>query len=315
MLRTNLGKAIEDAADLYDKSSNYYLDFDGDTVNAVSVALARELNQQSSMTEILSRMFSTQSPNPEFQHRVREQVEELDRFWTHDTITSISNEAFAVLAKLQTESARLRNVSSESAPQILFHFFGGGKERCRRDLRRAKRYNEAIEAMKRVVWPLVSFRLLLPLISLSHTLGEEQTDEDSARRLQQRIRPTRETLRSFNESLKVMRRLGAILKDHTKPLSAFSSDWQDIDCIVNEGHLLIQLELSRLVKLSMYEEEIDGLKLLTYYGFVVRCSMIWEGLKTVAEKLTPLKGTMSRTSSIGVSSTPLPNQEVIHAPD
>ncbi|CAO0801494.1 unnamed protein product [Mucor circinelloides] len=338
VMRKNLGKALEDAADLYEKSSEYYLDFSGHTTAAVDESLAstiarrlpaemiEEANaQQLSITDILTRTFSTQPPEASAtantQHQLRQQIDEINKFWTHDSITNISNQAFGVLAKLQVEATRLRNVSNEYYFQIIFHIFGGGKERCKRDMRRAKRYNDAIEAMKRVVWPLVSFRLLLPLISLSQTTNRldeltgarpegSPTSPDSIT-LQERITPTRETLDSFHDSLTVMLRLGKILKNHRKPLSEFPDDWLDIDRMVTVGNLHIQRELKLIIKVAMYTDNTDGLKLLSYYGFLVRCSMIWDGLKTVVEKLSPLNGSLSRASSMGLG-TPLPNREVMH---
>lgn len=293
-MRKNLGKALEDAADLYEKSSAYYLDFGGNTTNAINESLAFRPPES-----FLSRTFSTQPPGTE-----QQQIEEMNQFWTHDAITSISNSAFGILAKLNTESSRLRNVSNESKIQIVFHIFGGGKERCKRDLRRAKRYNDSIEAMKRVVWPLVSFRLLMPLISLSHPPAQYT--------LQERIKPTKETLESFKDSLTVMIRLGSILKNSARPLSEFPDDWLDIDRMVTNGNLHIQRELRQTIRVGMEGQHLDGLKLLSYYGFLVRCSMIWDGLKTVVEKLSPLNGTLSRGSSMGVI-TPLPNREIVFA--
>ncbi|CEP11152.1 hypothetical protein [Parasitella parasitica] len=336
VMRKNLGKALEDAADLYKKSSEYYLDFSGHTTTAVDESLAstiarrlpaemmEEANaQQLSITQLLTRTFSTQPPeiSVDVQNQIRQQIDEVNRFWTHDSITSISNQAFGVLAKLQTEATRLRNVSNEYYFQIIFHIFGGGRDRCKRDMRRAKRYNEAIEAMKRVVWPLVSFRLLMPLISLSQTTnrldelagarsGGSPASPDSIT-LQERITPTKETLESFHDSLTVMLRLGKILKDHRSPLSAFPDDWLEIDRMVTAGNLHIQRELKLIIKVAMYTGNADGLKLLSYYGFLVRCSMIWDGLKTVVEKLSPLNGSLSRASSMGVG-TPLPNREYVN---
>lgn len=336
LMRKNLGKALEDAADLYKKSSEYYLDFSGHTTTAVDESLASDIARrlpaemiaeanahQISITDILSRTFYTQptDTNSGIQNQIRQQIDEVNRFWTHDSITSISNQAFGVLAKLQVEATRLKNVSNEYYFQIVFHIVGGGKERCKRDIRRAKRYNDAIEAMKRVVWPLVSFRLLLPLISLSQNTNRR--DEMTSTRpdgspgspdsftLQERITPTKETLESFHDSLTVMLRLGTILKDHRKPLSEFLDDWLDIDRMVTAGNLHIQRELKLIIKVAMYTDNTDGLKLLSYYGFLVRCSMIWDGLKTVVEKLSPLNGSLSRASSMGLG-TPLPNREYVN---
>lgn len=312
VMRQNLGKAMEDAAELYEKSSEYYLDFSGST-SAVDESLAQKVAKrlppgEISLTEAITRSFSARGPD-----HLRQQIEDSSKFWTHDAITSISNQAFGVLAKLQTESTRLRNVSNEYYVQSVFHIIGGGKDRCKRDLRRAKRYNEAIEAMKRVVWPLVSFRLLLPLISLSQTAtrldevtGTNVTDNSAT--LKDRITPTKETLESFEDSLNVMIRLGKILKDYNRPLSEFPEDWMDIDRMVTAGNLHIQRELRQTVKIGMHGENMDGIKLLSYYGFLVRCSMIWDGLRTVVEKLSPLNGTLSRASSMGIG-TPLPHRE------
>lgn len=351
-MRQNLGKAMEDAAELYQKSSEYYLDFSGSTTTAVDESLASKIARRLpadltttttnnsegatpascsrsdsggiTLTEAITRTFSTRPPEigPDLQDQIRQQIEESSRFWTHDSITSISNQAFGILAKLQIESTRLRNVSNEYYVQLVFHFLSGGKDRCKRDLRRAKRYNDAIEAMKRVVWPLVSFRLLLPLISLSQAAsrldevtGNNQdgtSPHDAAGTLKERITPTRETLESFSESLRVMRRLGKILKDYNRPLNEFPDDWLDIDRMMTAGNLHIQRELKQTLKIGMYGENMDGLKLLSYYGFLVRCSMIWDGLRTVVEKLSPLNGTLSRASSMGLG-TPLPNREFVHA--
>ncbi|KAI8639520.1 aluminum activated malate transporter-domain-containing protein [Parasitella parasitica] len=336
VMRKNLGKALEDAADLYKKSSEYYLDFSGHTTTAVDESLASNIARrlpaemmeeanahQLSITDILTRTFSTQPPevSVDMQNQIRQQIDEVNRFWTHDSITNISNQAFGVLAKLQAEATRLRNVSNEYYFQIIFHIFGGGRDRCKRDMRRAKRYNEAIEAMKRVVWPLVSFRLLMPLINLSQSTnrldelvgarsGGSPASQDTIT-LQERITPTKETLESFHDSLTVMLRLGKILKNHRKPLSAFPDDWLEIDRMVTAGNLHIQRELKLIIKVAMYTDNTDGLKLLSYYGFLVRCSMIWDGLKTVVEKLSPLNGSLSRASSMGVG-TPLPNREYVN---
>lgn len=331
VMRKNLGQALEDAAGLYRKSSEYYLDFSESTTTAVNESLttiiARQLSKEiaegnpPSITDILSRSFSARQSeiDPDFQDQIHKQIEENNRFWTHDSITRVSNNAFDVLAKLQTESTRLRNVSNEYYVRTAFHIVGGGTDRCKRDVRRAKRYNEAIEAMKRVVWPLVSFRLLLPLISLSPTAqrmddtsadGSPTTTQDSTS-LKERVTPTRETLESFSDSLHVMIRLGQILKEHRKPLSEFPDDWLEIDRMVTAGNLHIQRELRQIVKAGMNEQNLDGLKLLSYYGFLVRCSMVWDGLKTVVEKLSPLNGSLSRASSSG-SGTPLPNRLFVH---
>jgi hypothetical protein len=339
-MRQNLGKAFIEAADLYEKSSHHYLDVSGITTGTVNQTLSLKKvptviveeeqefnNKEISLKEAIAKSFSRPPViAPNIQDQIRQQLEDSTKFWAHDAINSTTNQAFKVLTSLQAESTRLRNVANEYSVQIIFHIFGGGKERCRRDLRRAKRYHQAIEAMKRIVWPLVSFRLLLPLISISQTTsrleeatsksspaaeGSNKTATDAA--LKERITPTRETLESFSDSLRVMRLLGTILKEYKRPISEFPDEWLEIDRMVTAGNLHIQRELKQTVKISMYGgENMDGLKLLSYYGFLVRCSMIWDGLRTVSEKLSPLNGTLSRASSMGLG-TPLPNRESVPA--
>ncbi|RCI05203.1 hypothetical protein CU098_013114 [Rhizopus stolonifer] len=326
VMRKNLGKAMEDAADLYQKSSEFYLDFSGSTTAAVNESLASTIDrhlpneeENHKLSDIMARTFTAQPPDlkPDLRSQIRQQLEESDQFWKHSSITSVSNEAFSVLAKLQTESTRLRNVSNEYYIQSIFRIFGG-KERCKRHMRRAKRYNEAIEAMKSIAWPLVSFRLLQPLVSLNQTTQTMRADGspnlNGSTALQERITPTKETLESFSDSLRVMYKLGRILKDYKRSLSDFAEDWVEIDRMVTNGNLHIQRELKQTVKAGMYSHNLDGLKLLSYYGFLVRCSMIWDGLKTVVEKLSPLNGTLSRASSMGMN-TPLPNREVLPVPE
>ncbi|PHZ12565.1 uncharacterized protein RHIMIDRAFT_282546 [Rhizopus microsporus ATCC 52813] len=323
VMRTNLGKSMDEAANLYERSAEYYLDLTQDNMNEslasrlerristqITVAPTPENNgnqetPQISIKETLQRIFSTTSATYK-EPPTDQDVEDISRFWDHDEITRVSNEAITVLSRLQTESTRLKNVSNEYYLQILFHFLGGGKERCKRYLRRTMRYNEAIEAMKRVVWPLASFRLLFPLINQS---GNDQ----NACAVQARTTPTRETLECFANSLTVMRKLATILKEHNRPLSDFSEDWVEIHRMVHAGTFHAQQELKETIKIGIHHHNMDGLKLLSYYGFIVRCSMIWDGLKTVVDKLSPLNGTLSRASSFG--SKPLPNRETLYAPE
>ncbi|RCH88898.1 hypothetical protein CU098_006224 [Rhizopus stolonifer] len=311
VMRANLGKSMEKAADLYQRSAEHYLDLtQGGSHGSLASILERRLSlrnaedqPQPTIKETLQRIFSN---NP------THHINESDQFWNHDEITQISNESIEVLSKLQTESTRLRNVSNEYKVQIFFNILGGGKERCKRYMRRAKRYNEAIEAMKRVVWPLASFRLLFPLIQHSQSPNMEDTHT-----LRSRMTPTHETLECFADSLSVMRKLGTILKEHQRPLSDFTEDWADIHRMLATGNLHAQRELKEMVKIGIHNKNMDGYKMISYYGFLVRCSMIWDGLKTVVDKLSPLNGTLSRASSCRSVSTgtPLPNREIIQAPE
>ncbi|KAG0757412.1 hypothetical protein G6F57_002173 [Rhizopus arrhizus] len=303
IMRTNLGKSMEKAADLYQHSAEYYLDFtQGGSHGSLASILERRMSlrmqasehDQPTIKETLQRIFSNTPATTDNSH-------------DQDEITRISNEAIRVLSQLQTESTRLRNVSNEYNVQVCFNLLGG-KDRRKRYMRRAKRYNESIEAMKRIVWPLASFRLLLPLV--------QQTDEE-VHSLRARMTPTRETLECFADSLTIMRKLGEILKDHQRPLSDFGEDWAEIHRMVAVGHIHAQRELKETVKIGIHRDNMDGYKLIAYYGFLVRCSMIWEGLKTVVDKLSPLNGTLSRASSCrsGSTGTPLPSRDVIHAPE
>ncbi|KAI8369138.1 aluminum activated malate transporter-domain-containing protein [Choanephora cucurbitarum] len=313
VMRKNLGKAMEDAANLYQKSSEFYLDFNKVTSKEPLEEKMNFGNQE--RPSFIASFFNKPISNPS--EPITQSMEDHNPIWTHETITKISDQAFDVMAKLQTESARLRNVSNECYTQSVFRIFGG-KEHCKRHMRRARRYNDAIEAMKRITWPLVSFRLLLPLISMSqanqrleHFQGDKSNDFTA---LQDRITPTKETLESFYDSLRVMHKLGSILKNYRQSLSEFSEDWVEIDRMTASGNQHIQRELRQIVKQCVDYKELDGLQTLSYYGFLVRCAMIWDGLKTVTEKLSPLNGTLSRTSSMGFNGS-LPNRENIPAPE
>ncbi|KAI8376952.1 aluminum activated malate transporter-domain-containing protein [Blakeslea trispora] len=312
VMRKNLGKAMEDAADLYQKSSGFYLNFGGATTDADSESSE---NRSQGQPQININFSDKHGPNQSA--RANQSMDDQNPIWTHETVTEVSDQAFEVMAKLQAESARLRNVSNESYTQSVFRIFGG-REHCRRHRRRARRYNDAIEAMKRIAWPLVSFRLLLPLISISQTnqrLDHLEGDKSNGfNDLQSRITPTKETLESFYDSLKVMYTLGRILKSYRQSLSDFSEDWVEIDRMTAHGNQHIQRELSQIVKQCVNSQEIDGLQALSYYGFLVRCAMIWDGLKTVTEKLSPLNGTLSRTSSMGLGAS-LPNRDNVPAPE
>ncbi|CAO3686774.1 unnamed protein product [Rhizopus stolonifer] len=316
VMRSNLGKSMEKAAHLYQRSAEFYLDFNesaSSNASLTSILERREATMeeheppQTTIKETLQRIFSNASAAQGLQG-TETQAEEDKQFWTQDEITNISNEAIAILFQLQTESTRLRNVSNEYNFRVFFHFLEGGKNHCKRYVRRAQRYRGAIEAMKRSVWPLASFRLLFPLIHSS------ESDRDMRAT---RMTPTRETLECFADSLAVMRSLGSILKNNQRPLSDFKEDWVQIHRMVNAGSAHAQRELKETVRIGMEHNNMDGLKLISYYGFLVRCSMVWDGLKTVVDQLSPLNGTLSRAPSIseGSNNSSLPNAEIVHPPE
>ncbi|KAI9263767.1 aluminum activated malate transporter-domain-containing protein [Sporodiniella umbellata] len=309
VMRANLGKSMEKAANLYQRSAEFYLDFNKDASSNISLAsilerrmATREEHEphQATIKETLQRIFSNTSTAEGLQG-----AEVQNEFWSQDEISNISNEAIGILFQLQTESTRLRNVSNEYKFRIFFHFLEGGKNHCKRYLRRTQRYCGAIEAMKRSVWPLASFRLLFPLIHSS--VSDRNTSAT-------RMTPTKETLECFADSLTVMRSLGAILKDNQRPLSDFKEDWVRIHRMVNAGIAHAQRELKETLRIGNEHTNMDGLKLISYYGFLVRCSMIWDGLKTVVDQLSPFNGALSRAPSVSEESnnTTLPDGEVIH---
>jgi hypothetical protein len=311
LMRFNIGKAMEDSADLYEKTSLYYLEFNANPEknNGLELHPKPKMGKKMHITlkEAIIRAFSTKPPEITENAHQQNIITQMDSDTKiHEKIKNVSNDAFNVLAKLQTESNRLRNVSNEYYIQTIFHIFGGGRDRCRRDIRRAKRYNQAIDGMKRMVWPLVSFRLLLPLISISQstTVLEEYLETEknrfSTNQIQQRLSPSQEILDSFGNSIQVMRRLASILKQKNKPLSEFPDEWVVIDRMVTTGNQYINQELRKTVRTGMYSDEVaDGLQLLSYYGFLVRCSMMWDGLKSITDNLSPLNGSLSRASSMG----------------
>lgn len=354
-MRKNIGKAIEETADLYEKVTESYFSssshqqhqeditrttlyqkspyttfsaappdtnpnttgtLNGSRRNSAVASFYSTSNNKKrfSFKETIRRAFSTRPPesnNMDIQEQqMLENLEDSDNnTFDQKTLKGISTGAYKILTQLQTESNRLKNVSTEYTIQTVFHFFGSGKQRCLKDLRRAKRYNQAIDAMKSIVWPLTSFRLMLPLVTYQIKVEEaEAIQKDQLQYIQnQQVRYiTPEIVACFSDSISVMRQLAAILKEKDKPLSIFLDEWAFMDRMVTAGSHFIQRELRELVK---YSEGYDNIKLLSYYGLIVRCSVIWEGLRTILDKLSPLNGTLSRASSLGT----LPNREPLHA--
>ncbi|EIE81408.1 hypothetical protein RO3G_06113 [Rhizopus delemar RA 99-880] len=244
IMRANLGKSMEKSANLYQRLAEFYLDFkQGESDHSLVSMLERKApiedeQEPPSIKETLQRIFSNTQMDPQVNQ---------NQVWTNDEITTISNEAIAILFQLQTESTRLRNVSNEYNFRLFFYFLEGGKDHCKR--------------------------------------------------------------------LTVMRKLGSILKDRQRPLSDFKEDWLEIHRMVAAGNAHAQRELKETVQIGMNHQNMDGYKLLSYYGFLVRFSAIWDGLKTVVDLLSPLNGTLSRPGSVQSESTCLPNREVIHVPE
>lgn len=272
-MRTNIGEALEETADLFEKTADYYLDLKTPDTPSLASTPAPSI----SVASILSR---TPRALEEDQQPSSDENDSDDNNDAKDPINDSCDKALKVLNKLQTEATRMQNVSSEYYLQLPLHLFRGHRERCRRDMLRAARYTQAINSMKRIVWPLVSYRLLLPLTQLSpHSSSAAE-----------RIVPTQSTLESFRDSLVVMRRLGAMLKDRQRRLREHP-DWYTLQRLVNKGQSLIQIELAQLVQLSAKETTssapLDGLKLISYYGFLVRASMVWEGLNDMVDQLGP----------------------------
>ncbi|KAI8059213.1 hypothetical protein BC940DRAFT_351254 [Gongronella butleri] len=205
-----------------------------------------------------------------------------------DPISELCNRALRVLNKLQAQDARLKSVSNEYYLQLPVQLCRGQRERGKQVKLQSERYYLAIDALKRIVWPLVSYRLLLPL------LGEQEPGKwDHS--TYERFMPTRSTLENFDDSLQVMRRLSAILKDHRHHLSEHP-DWLDLERKVQKGHSHIQQELKQLIALGVEGHAMDGVKAISYYGFLVRTSMIWDGLVTIVQQLGP--GWHSRRPSL-----------------
>ncbi|KAI8344514.1 aluminum activated malate transporter-domain-containing protein [Chlamydoabsidia padenii] len=261
-MRTNIGTALEETADLFEQAADYYLELNA--TPPLSVEEDERIAPSISVASILSRTPQpSRAPSPHHSPPPP----------PTDPITTSCDKALKVLNQLQTEATRMQNVSSEYYLQLPLHLFR--RERCRRDLLRAARYTQAINSMKRIVWPLVSYRLLLPLVQLGGPT------------VHQRITPTQSTLQSFQDSLTVMRRLGAMLKDRQRRLREHP-DWYILQRLVNKGQAQIQLELAQVVGLGVDNDgSLDGLKLISYYGFLVRSAMIWEGLNDMVDQLGP----------------------------
>ncbi|CDS09250.1 hypothetical protein LRAMOSA10610 [Lichtheimia ramosa] len=293
-MRKNLGESLEEAADLFERVTVYCLDLTKNDNHHLTETLKPPPPAKKDTTISIDALPLPRPPFPS------QQINHDMEIWNHELFNDLCDKAFKVLTRLQTEATRLRSVSKEYYLQVPFRLlFGRGKERCRRVLRRTKQYSESIDAMKRIVWSLVSFRLLLPLLKLD----DNQAAHD-------RMVPTQATLRNFQDSLWVMRRLGEMLKDTRRKLSE-ESEWTMIQWRVENGTIQIQRELLQTIEMSKSSESIDGLKLLSYYGFLVRCATIWQGLERVVQELGPKHRPLSTAPSS--VSFPSASGDTLHA--
>lgn len=293
-MRKNLGESLEEAADLFERVTVYCLDLTKNDNHHLTETLEPPPPAKKDTTISIDALPLPRPPFPS------QQINHDMEIWNHELFNDLCDKAFKVLTRLQTEATRLRSVSKEYYLQVPFRLlFGRGKERCRRVLRRTKQYSESIDAMKRIVWSLVSFRLLLPLLKLD----DNQAAHD-------RMVPTQATLRNFQDSLWVMRRLGEMLKDTRRKLSE-ESEWTMIQWRVENGTIQIQRELLQTIEMSKSSESIDGLKLLSYYGFLVRCATIWQGLERVVQELGPKHRPLSTAPSS--VSFPSASGDTLHA--
>ncbi|KAI9475435.1 MAG: hypothetical protein EXX96DRAFT_573291 [Benjaminiella poitrasii] len=250
--RENLGKAFEEAAELYTKSCQFYLDLPPNTAT-VATQDAPHPRRRSSISTVIHHTFSTQDPERRCCNN-------------NDTLDTISSQAFSILSKLQIESNRLDNISNEHYFQRKFQQCLLRREFSHRHTRRVERYKAVIEALQSIVWPLVSFRLLDPLVIKRRSLV-----------------PSADNVENFERSVKVMRLLAAIFRDHRRPLRDFGDQWPLIEGWVRSGCAHVTLELDRLV--ALHERPQDGLQLVSYYGFLTRSKAIWEGLEKVVDEL------------------------------
>ncbi|KAG0174760.1 hypothetical protein DFQ30_002953 [Apophysomyces sp. BC1015] len=274
-MRKNLAKALSETADMYERVVEIYLNVQDPSPTALNEMLTVAHRRVSVVPHFSfgEAIFSTVNPERPTGHRPT---------WSRDPISDLSNKALGVLTKLQTESTRVRNVANEAYLYAPFRIFHRDENRWQQHQSRAKRYSEAIEAMKRIVWPVVSYRLMLPLIRMASVL--QAGDDDPS--FSERITLTALTLESFKNSLRVMRQVADILRNDKRKLSEYPHEWAEIRRVVIAGKRQIQRELEQTIEVSVFSQA-DGLKLLSYYAFLVRCYFIWEELYTVVEKLSP----------------------------
>lgn len=284
-MRKNLAASLEEAANLYERTLTYCFGFQrttsSDHANSTSAHLA--CSESESKGERTAYFQSLEESIP---HDME--------IWNNELVNDLCNSAFRILAKLQTESSRLQSVSKEYHLQIPVDLvLCRGKERIKQDMLRSKRYKKAVEAMKRIVWPLVSFRLLLPLIKL-------QNAEATGRRT-----PPLRTIENFQDSLSVMRQLATILQDTTRTLNE-DSEWALIQHRVVLGVHYAQHELAQtIVAAAKPNNLVDRLTLLTYYGFLVRCCTAWQGLESIVNELGPQQSRKPISENISTTDVPI----------
>lgn len=288
-MRKNLGKALAEAADLYERTAVYCLNLEAsDMPESLRKSIERQ-KQRLTESRIQSNIQDDNDNDADQRtvHSITRGMSNMEmglnqeiEIWNHELINEVCDKAFDILAKLQTEATRLRTVSKEYYLQAPLHFLcGGGRARTRKDLRRTKEYGRAIGATKSIIWPVVSFRLLLPLVRSSQIHKKDDTAHD-------RCVPTRATLENFEQGLTIMRQLADMLSN-TKQRMSQQADWNDLRQRVSDGNLQVQSELSQAIRIGMISPSVDGLNLLSYYGFLVRLSQIWQGLCTIVTEVGP----------------------------
>ncbi|KAF7720898.1 hypothetical protein EC973_005799 [Apophysomyces ossiformis] len=272
-MRKNLASALSETANLYELVTEAYLDLQDKNHAAIAGSLTPDYKRISVVPQfsVTEAIFSTVNP---------ERTDGIQPMWSRDPISDLSNKAIGVLMKLQAESTRVRNVANEAYLHAPFHILQNDRNRWLLHRNRAKRYSEAIEAMKRLVWPIVSYRLILPIISMADTLRASGEDYFSG----SRFALSTLTLTSFRKSIKVMRQLADILKDTHRKLLDYPEEWAELRKTALICRRQIRTELEQTVQVSAFSQT-DGLTLLSYYAFLVRCYFIWDELLAIINKL------------------------------
>ncbi|KAI9016454.1 hypothetical protein CLU79DRAFT_889655 [Phycomyces nitens] len=281
-LRKNLSKALNEAADIYEEMAGCYL-YSNKCPDSVGF------------------------PNPGTSN-LGETSRHPCLLSCSECVQSANKRALDVLARLHKESARLPNVSKESyftMPTRLL--FGSGRTQWRRDLDQTKRYNEVLSGINQIFLTCVSFRLLAPLVRSEASTSKPnaaqdaacesepaQKDSDHAHTFHSCIAPSKTVRESFLDSLKVIRKLALMLKDGEQNLSEHP-DWPIVRLTILRGSIYIQQGLAVMTENS--KEDVAN-KSLVHYGFMIRCSMIWQSLEIIVENLCHHKACSVMNSDI-----------------
>ncbi|KAL0079511.1 hypothetical protein F4703DRAFT_1918868 [Phycomyces blakesleeanus] len=289
-LRKNLSKALNEAADIYEEMAGCYL-YSNKCVPETSARV------QDTGTNTLGEV----SRHPCL-------------LSCSNCVEDVNKRALGVLARLHKESARLPNVSKESyftMPTRLL--FGSGRTQWRRDLDQTKRYSEVLSAINQIFLSCLSFRLLAPLVRsevLSSKSSLTQNESSGSEPAQPRdvrhahtfhscIAPSKTVRESFLDSLKVIRKLALMLRDGEQNLSDHP-DWPIVRLTIFRGSIYIQQGLAEMTEDN--QNEMIGSKSLIHYGFMIRCSMIWQSLEIIVENLCHHKACSIMNSDIAGAS-------------